>query len=171
MLQVSLLVFVSYLIRYAVTKDPQVKKEAWKTFEALEMLETLTPIPGLLARTFGFANDSKLGKNNITSAFLMYIVGPNWHNSTTNPEYKWMSDISSDDVTGYMFAYGITFDLLAETPGEKSRVQRIIQTTTEYIVKNNFVEMDVTGERTRWGVWAPEYMYAKSTVLYLYMKK
>jgi len=35
----------------AVTKDPQAKKDGWSAFEALEFLNLVTPIDGLMARS------------------------------------------------------------------------------------------------------------------------
>ena len=44
--------------RYAVTKNPEAKKNAIRTFEALERLETVSGIPGLPARSYALVTDS-----------------------------------------------------------------------------------------------------------------
>ena len=47
--------------RYAVTKDPEAKKNAIKAYEAMERLETITGIPGFPARSY-VASDESTGK-------------------------------------------------------------------------------------------------------------
>ncbi len=42
----------SQCFRYAVTRDPKVKADAWKHFEALEKLNHITGVKGLMARSF-----------------------------------------------------------------------------------------------------------------------
>jgi hypothetical protein len=49
-----------------------------------------------------------------------------------------------------MWAYPLVYQLVAETPEEKSRALRLINDITSYIVKNNFYLIDVTGNRTTW---------------------
>ena len=44
--------------RYAVTKDPEAKKNAIKAYEAMERLETITGIPGFPARSLVAADES-----------------------------------------------------------------------------------------------------------------
>jgi hypothetical protein len=51
-----------------------------------------------------------------------------------------------------MWAYPLVYQLVAETPEEKSRVLRLITDITTYIVKNNFYLIDVTGNHTTWFV-------------------
>jgi hypothetical protein len=48
----------SQCFRYAVTKDPVVKEQAWKHFEAFEFLLNVTGIPGFVARSFAPLNDT-----------------------------------------------------------------------------------------------------------------
>lgn len=128
--------------RYAVTKDPAVKAHAWRVYEAMEMLSNVTGIPGLMARTIVPSSQNPQGSN--------------WHNSTTYPEWAWMSGTSSDDVTGHMFAYPLVYHLVAETSEEKLRVSTLISNIMNYIVDNGFYLIDYNGKPTKWGVWAPQ---------------
>jgi hypothetical protein len=53
-------------------------------------------------------------------------AGPKWHNSTTLPQFYWMGDTSSDDVTGHMFALPLMYSLVAQTQAERDRVSNLI---------------------------------------------
>lgn len=133
----------SQAFRYAVTKDPEVKREAWKNFEAMEFLYNVTGIRGLMARTVAQQNT---------------LPKANWHFSSAYPGWVWQGDTSSDEVTGHMFVYPLVHDLLAETPSEKARALRLVNDTMSYIVDNGLYLIDVTGKPTRWGKWSPEYL-------------
>ncbi|MBI1387449.1 MAG: hypothetical protein GC154_03270 [bacterium] len=128
--------------QYAVEKDPEVKQLAWKHFEALERLETITGTPGLFARSFARASDFS-------------DTGGEWHRSSDNQWY-WKGDTSSDELVGHMFVYPLVYDLLAETRDEKERVHNLVDRIMSRIVDNGYYLIDVDGEPTRWGVWAPE---------------
>lgn len=129
--------------RYAVTKDPQAKKDGWRSFEAMEFLNNVTGIKGLMARSV-----------------LNQTTPPTsqWHLSTVYPGWVWKGDTSSDEVVGHMFVYPLVYDLLAETADEKARAYRLIDNIINYIIDNGYYLIDVTGKRTTWGVWAPEYL-------------
>ncbi|ELR12782.1 uncharacterized protein ACA1_093180 [Acanthamoeba castellanii str. Neff] len=130
----------SQAFRYA---DPEVKREAWKNFEAMEFLYNVTGIRGLMARTVAQQNT---------------LPKANWHFSSAYPGWVWQGDTSSDEVTGHMFVYPLVHDLLAETPSEKARALRLVNDTMSYIVDNGLYLIDVTGKPTRWGKWSPEYL-------------
>jgi hypothetical protein len=134
----------SQCFRYAATRDPDAKKKAWHSFEAMEFLNNVTGIEGLMARSV-----------------LHQTQAPpsgTWHNSTVYPGWIWKGDTSSDEVTGHLFVYPLVYDFVAESPAEKQRVYRLIHNITRYIVDHGFLLIDVTGKPTRWGRWAPEYL-------------
>ena len=127
--------------RYAVTKDPEAKKNAIKAYEAMERLETITGIPGYPARSY-VASSESTGQ------------GGEWH-LTPDGKWKWKGDTSSDEIVGHMFAYPLFYDLVAE--GEyKNRVKNLVYRIMNHIVENNYQLMDIDGKPTRWGVWAPD---------------
>jgi hypothetical protein len=127
--------------RFAVTKDPEAKKNAVRAYEAMERLETITGIPGFPARSFVAANEST-GQ------------GGEWH-LTKDGKWKWKGDTSSDEIVGHMFAYPLFYDLVAE--GEyKTRVKNLVSRIMNHIVDNNFQLIDLDGKPTRWGVWTPD---------------
>jgi len=131
----------SECFRYAVTKDPEAKKNAIRAYEAMEKLETITGISGFPARSFVAAGEST-GE------------GGEWH-LTPDGKWKWKGDTSSDEIAGHMFAYPLFYDLVAE--GEmKERVKNLVQRIMDHIVDNNFLLIDIDGKPTRWGVWTPD---------------
>jgi hypothetical protein len=81
-----------------------------------------------------------------------------WRQSSTMPGWVWQGDTSSDEVTGHMFAYTLYHQLVAQTPSEKMRAARLLTNCMAYVVKNNFYLVDVTGQRTTWGVWNPSFL-------------
>ncbi|MDP8242612.1 MAG: hypothetical protein P9L94_00915 [Candidatus Hinthialibacter antarcticus] len=133
----------SQCFRYAVTNDPQVKERAWKHFEAMERLETITGVPGFPARSF-------MKKEDYDDS-----IGGEWHPSADG-EWMWKGDTSSDEIVGHMFVYPLVYDLLAETEAEKAQVRGLVSRIMSHIVDNGYSLIDVDGKPTRWGVWAPE---------------
>ncbi|MCX6226252.1 MAG: transcriptional regulator [Bacteroidia bacterium] len=131
----------SECFRYAVTKDPEAKINAIKSFEAMEKLETLTGISGFPARSFVAAAEST-------------GHGGEWHLSSDG-KWKWKGDTSSDEIVGHMFAYPLFYDMVAE--GDiKERVKNLVQRIMNHIVDNNYLLIDLDGKPTRWGVWTPD---------------
>ena len=45
-----------------------------------------------------------------------------WHESSTEPGWKWKGDTSSDEVVGHMFTYPLVYDLVAEDNAMKDEV-------------------------------------------------
>ena len=127
--------------RYAVTKDPEAKKNAIKAYEAMERLETITGIPGFPARSL-VAADESTGQ------------GGEWH-LTPDKKWKWKGDTSSDEIVGHMFAYPLFYDLVAEG-AMKERVKGLVHRIMTHIVDHNFQLVDLDGIATRWAVWTPD---------------
>ena len=42
------------------------------------------------------------------------VDGEAWHDSSSEPGWRWKGDTSSDEVVGHMFAYPLIYDLVAE---------------------------------------------------------
>uniref|UniRef100_A0A6B2KYC0 Uncharacterized protein n=1 Tax=Arcella intermedia TaxID=1963864 RepID=A0A6B2KYC0_9EUKA len=132
----------SQCFRYAATKDPAARANALRAFAAMEKLNTVTGIKGLMARSFARPEEVDNWSDH-------------WRNSTTEPGWAWKGDTSSDEVTGHMFVYPLFHDLVAETEDEKQRALKLIRDTVSYIQENNWYLIDITGKPTRWGVWNP----------------
>lgn len=128
--------------QYSVTKDPEVKQKAWRHYEAMEKLETITGVPGFFARSYVIKGEEHGG-------------GGEWH-PTPDGEWTWKGDTSSDEMVGHLFVYPLVYDLLAETPEEKERVKGLVTRIMNYVVDNGYYLLDLDGKPTLWGVWAPE---------------
>lgn len=131
--------------RYAVTKDEQARKNARESMQAMMGLEEKTSIDGFPARAMVRKDENRVRQSN-----------GEWHDSPDG-EWLWKGDTSSDEIDGHAFAYGIYYDLVADE-AEKKQLADTFGRIMEYIVDNDFLLIDVDGERTRWGVWSPSYL-------------
>jgi hypothetical protein len=132
--------------RYAVIKDPEARKNAIKTYEALERLETVTGIPGFPARSFAASTDSVIQSRSPHPK--------KWHPSPDG-EWQWLDDTSSDEIVGHLFAIPLFYDLVAE--GEmKERAKNLVHRIMTHIVNNNFQLIDLDGKPTKWAIWTPD---------------
>lgn len=137
--------------RYAATGDEEARKNAERTFLAMEKLQTVNPIPGFVARSY-VAIDESTGHDG------------EWHVSPDG-KWRWKGDTSSDEIVGHMFAYPLFYELVAK--GEmKERVKAVVQKLMNHIVDNNFHLIDLDGKPTRWGVWSPDSLNGSNEWLY-----
>lgn len=74
------------------------------------------------------------------------------------PGWIWEGDTSSDEVTGQLMAYLLYVRLVAQTPSEKMKGAKLLLDAVTYIITNDYYLMDVTGQRTSWGVWNPSFI-------------
>jgi hypothetical protein len=134
--------------------------QAWRTFEALELLGNVTGVEGLVGRTMCSPSERVSAaapslRGGDTGHWAHKTVGcgsdgeGNWHDSSSMPGWVWKGDTSSDTVDGHYFAYGVVLDLVAKDEGERARVVNAIDRLTSYIVKNDLYYIDVTGEPTK----------------------
>jgi hypothetical protein len=77
-----------------------------------------------------------------------------WHPSSDG-RWKWKGDTSSDEIVGHYFAHSIYFDLVAND-SEKNLIRGVIDRITSHILDHDYHLVDVDGQATRWGWWAPE---------------
>jgi len=134
--------------RYAVTGDPQAKKNARKSLDAMMRLERINGIPGFISRSFVPAGEPER---------LHY--GGEWH-LTSDGKWEWKGDTSSDEVDGHYFAYAVYYDLAA-TPKEKNEIRAYVKRITDYIVDHNYYLLDLDGKPTTWGFWGPQELNEK----------
>ena len=132
--------------RFAVTKDPQAKSSATRTYEALERLETVTGIPGLPARSFAAAGDTVIQSRSPHPK--------KWHLSNDG-KWQWLDDASSDELAGHMFAFALYYDLVADGK-TKQRIRGLVDRIMTHIITNNFQLIDFDGEPTKWAIWNPD---------------
>jgi hypothetical protein len=132
--------------RYAVTKDPEAKKSALKTYEAMERVETVTGISGLAARSFAAATDS------VTQSRSPHPK--KWHPSPDG-KWQWLDDVSSDETVGHFFSVSLFYDLVADNE-MKVRVKSLVERIMNHIIDNNFQIIDLDGKPTKWAIWNPD---------------
>jgi hypothetical protein len=127
--------------RYGATGDRQARENAWRSLQALMLLEKVTGIPGFVARSI------------VPSTALKPRHGE-WHRSADD-RWWWKGDTSCDELDGHYFAYAVYFDLVA-TPEEKSEIREVVRRITDHILDHGYYYIGPSGKPTTWGVWAPE---------------
>ena len=135
----------SQCFRYKVTGDEEAKANAKKAVEAMIKLTEITGKPGFTARATRYSHEENFLTGNREE----------WHVCEDNPECEWLGEISSDEMTGHYFAYGIYYDLVADKK-EKKRIAKVVKTITDHIIDNNFHLTDVDGIPTTWANWEPD---------------
>lgn len=129
--------------RYAVTKDPEVKRLVSESLDALLYLEAVTGIPGFPARAVRVEGEPGFGNGH-----------PEWHRCADG-KTEWKGDTSSDEIDGQFFGLSICYDLAADED-ERARIRATVKRIVDYIISNGYLLVDCDGKPTTWGVWAPE---------------
>jgi len=131
--------------RYQVTKSPEALANARKSINAILFLEEVAGRRGFPARSFIRKGDP-------------LPHGGEWH-WTSDGQYYWKGDTSSDEIVGHFFIFSIAWDLLPD-PELKQRVRATAQRIMDHILDHGCTLVDVDGKPTTWGWWSPE-MLAK----------
>jgi len=158
--------------RYAVTKDPEAKKNARESFEAMLRLEQFPRElgnPGFHARSI-VTIDELLAQQPTCSTFTQptEICACKWQEWMTSSKKwkKWLPDVtgkfcfkgdtSSDEIDGHMFGYSVYYDLAAETEEEKNEVRGVVFRLMNHIVDHGYQLWDMDGTPTTFGRWDPD---------------
>jgi hypothetical protein len=131
----------SQIFRYVVTQDPSVRASAWTHFEALELLNKVTGIPGYPARSFAKRSD--------------FPPDPNWHLSPVNSSLQFEGDTSSDEIVGHELVYPLVHDLLASDGDERKRAYTLFFNITNHILTHDWYLIGENHTATTWGIWNP----------------
>lgn len=130
------------LFEYKQSKDPQALAAAEKSIRAVLYLEKITGIPGFPARSYRLA-----GEERPSDGF--------WYWSPDR-KLEWKADTSSDEIVGHFLVFALAWDYLPK--GElRDEVRATCARMMDYILKNGYNLIDVTGKPTRWGRWSPAY--------------
>ena len=132
--------------RYAVTRDSTARDYARQGLAALLRLEQITGLSGFPARSF-----IKIGED-------VQPMDGEWH-TTPDGQWRWKGDTSSDEIVGHYFVYPIYYDLVANDD-EKQQIRAAVTRITNHILDNNYQLIDADGQRTRWGWWGPDAIWA-----------
>ena len=131
--------------RFKVTGAADARANARRGMDAIVRLESITGIPGFPARSFIKAGEDLQPKDG------------EWHD-TKDKQWRWKGDTSSDEIVGHYFVYPIYHDLVADE-GEKPKLKAVLDRITNHILDNKYQLIDVDGQRTRWGWWAPDMIW------------
>src|SRR3989344_5584187 len=134
--------------RYAETGSKEARDQAVRSMKALLRLESITGISGFPARAIIHESEPQFNQRLVDSS-------PEWHRSTVEPGWWWKGDTSSDEIAGHFFAYYVFYELAANDE-EKALVRATCKRVMDHILDNGYCLVDVDGEPTLWGVWAPE---------------
>lgn len=132
---------------YSLTQDERYKEAAKEGMEALYLLQNVTGIPGLVARTVVSVDEPYAEQARGQS---------NWH-ETADGRYLWRDDVSSDQIDGHYLGFYAYFEHIAQfDPVERTRLEKQMRQVTDFILDHNYQIIDWDGERTEWGWWNPE---------------
>ena len=138
------LYLASQSYRYAVTGSQEARDWANQAFDAIEWLEAVTTVDGFPTKAI-VEKDGDTGSDAVS-----------WYPSADG-EWLWKGDCSSDEIDGHMYGYSIFYDLAADET-YKERIVSLVHRIMDHIIGNGYLIIGKDGKRTRWGVWAPEYL-------------
>jgi hypothetical protein len=128
--------------RYAVTHSPEALANATRSTQAVLFLEEVPGKRGFPARSY------------IRKGEPM-PEGGEWH-WTSDGQYYWKGDTSSDEIVGHFFLYGVATDLLPD--GElKKAIAETAARIMDHIVSHGYYLIGANGKPTTWGRWSETY--------------
>ncbi len=130
--------------RFAVTEEPEARQFADQAFDALAWLEAVTTVDGFPTKAV-VSRDEDTGSDPVT-----------WYPSEDG-QWLWKGDCSSDEIDGHFYGYSIYHDLAA-TEEKRDEIRALVNRIMGHILDNGYLLVCADGERTRWGVWAPDYL-------------
>lgn len=125
-------------MQFKTTGDLAARQELSEALKALNLLCTVSGVRGLLARAAvkvdaPFDDDGE------------WIV-------SADGKYKWRTDVSTDQMDGVMFGYGLACNVA--DAAEKAIIARNVTDMVDYILKNGMTILDYNGKPTVWGRYA-----------------
>ncbi len=130
---------------YGTTKDETAKSSATESMHALYMLENVSGIPGLVARS-------------VLPPEIARTMDEKWQPAPDGSMY-WKSDTSSDEIDGHYLAFYTFHEHIARhDEAEKKILVDQVRALTDRLVDNGYQLIDWHGKRTQWGYWDPKSM-------------
>jgi hypothetical protein len=142
------LYIASQSFRYAVTKSPEAKAQAWRSTQALLRLESITGIPGFPARAICNVNEPQFAARSLRS-------DSEWHPSPVEKDWYWKGETSSDEIVGHYLAWYLFYELAADEE-QKRQVRATCKRVTDHILDHHYFLLDQDGQPTTWGFWGPD---------------
>jgi hypothetical protein len=130
-------------LQYAVTGDPVVKAEAGDALRGLNLVCTVSGIPGLAARAT-WIKGQPTGDDG------------DWQPSPDGV-HIWRADVSSDQVDGILYGYAVAYDLVADD-AQKKVIAKNVSAIVDHILANDRRIVDYHGKPTMWGKYYKEYV-------------
>lgn len=134
---------------YATTGDDAARDRADEHFAALELLEQVTGIPGLPARSV-----DELYSNSADPRCAPLCA---WQ-ANAALGYDWLSNTDAKEVLGHFFAVAVYYDLAADDT-RRAMAAAHVGRMAAYLIANDYFLIDWDGEPTTWGVWNPDYLW------------
>ncbi len=136
--------------RWAVTRDPEARREATNTFHALCWLESMTGIPGFPARSVWAKGEVGHKSSGGSGGYPA-----EWHD-TADGKFEWKGDTSSDELCSHFYAVALFLELAAEGD-EVAKAKRHLSRIASHLIDHGWQLVDFDGKPTRWGRWDPGY--------------
>jgi len=131
------------LFRYGTTHSEAALRNCYESFQALERLETITPMEGFPARA-------------IERTGYKQADTERWRPAGDHL-WDWKATTSSDEIVGHFFALGL-FEEIVPDSVMRQRAVDLMDRIMDHIVRNDWYLIDYDGKPTRWGRWNPEYV-------------
>jgi hypothetical protein len=127
--------------RYAATGDDEARRNATESLDALLLLESITDLPGFIARSYMPAGEGPQH-------------GGEWHRSRDG-RWDWKGDTSSDELDGHVFAWSVYYDLVADE-AYRRRIAEVASRVMDRILGDGYLWLGPNDKPTTWGMWAPD---------------
>ena len=134
-------------MRYATTHEQDAKEFAQASMRALLKLEAVTGVPGVVARCYVRTDTPKIDEQ-------AFFFAHEWHKSSAMPGYRWLGDLSVDQLDGWLVGLATYYDLVADE-SEKRDIAAAVDRVAQRLVDNDLRIVDVDGKMTLWGNMSP----------------
>ena len=114
---------------------------------ALLKLEKITGTPGVIARAFKHSINPTIDEQ-------AFFFPHEWHQSIVIPDYRWLGDLSVDQLNGWIIGLADYYDFIADDV-EKNRIMKSVDRVMGRILNNDMRIIDVDGKMTLWGNLSP----------------
>jgi hypothetical protein len=129
-------------LRSAVTSDPEAARRVARVVDGLAFLQEITQTPGLLARAVQPVDHPP-------------DPLPDWRAGMERyRDYRWLGNVSVDQVLGVVFGYGLAFDLAADQE-RRGRIARRVSEIADHLHDHGMTIVDATGRRVKHGDLSP----------------
>jgi formylglycine-generating enzyme required for sulfatase activity len=129
------------------TDHPDARLRADRTARAMLELERVTGVPGLVARAFKKSDGPTLDEES-------FFFPLEWHQSPAKTGYRWLGDLSVDQLNDWMIGLCVYHDSVARDD-EKTSVAAAIDRVASRLLDHDLRIVDWDGKMTLWGNMSP----------------